>query len=58
MTSEKVAVIAEFTAMSSAALAGEVDETVGGVVSVACVVADATFESPETLPAASTARTV
>jgi hypothetical protein len=58
MTSEKVAVIAEFTAISIAAFAGEVEDTVGGVVSAASVVADATFEFPETFPAASTARTV
>jgi hypothetical protein len=58
MTSEKVTVIAEFTGMLIAAFAGEVRDTVGGVVSRASVVATAAFELPEIFPCASKARTV
>jgi hypothetical protein len=58
MTSEKVTVIAEFTATLIVAFAGEVEDTVGGAVSESGVVATATFELPETFPAASKARTV
>ena len=58
ITSEKVTVIAEFMAILVPASAGDVEDTVGGVVSAAIVVADATFELPETFPAASKARTV
>src|SRR5580765_161914 len=53
MTSEKVAVMAEFAAMPIAALAGEVDETAGGVVSAPSVEAATAFEIPERFPAAS-----
>lgn len=58
MTSEKVTVVAEFTAMLIAAFAGEVEDTVGGIVSKAGVVATAASELPEIFPAASEARTV
>ena len=47
IASEKVTAMAEFTAMLVAAFAGDVEETVGGVVSVARVVATATFDWPE-----------
>jgi len=58
IASEKVAVIAEFTATAVEAFAGEVEDTIGGVVSDASVVPVATCDCPETFPAASTARTV
>lgn len=58
ITSEKVAVIAEFTATSAAALAGEVAETVGGVGSSAGVVATTAFDCPDTLFEVSIASTV
>lgn len=56
--SEKLAVIAEFPAIWIAALAGDVEDTVGGVGSTAGVVAIATFDCPEKFPAPSMASTV
>jgi len=58
ITSEKVTVIAEFTAMLIASLAGEVADTIGGVESAASVVAPAICDWAETFPASSKARTV
>ena len=47
---EKFTVMVEFTAMLIAAFVGEVEETIGGVVSVTSVVATATFDWPEKFP--------
>jgi hypothetical protein len=58
IASEKVTVIAELTATAFAALAGEVEDTVGGIVSVPDVVAITAFDWPETFPALSRASTV
>ena len=57
ITAEKVTVIAEFTATAVAASAGEVEETIGGVVSAASVVATTTSDRPKTFPAPSMATT-
>ena len=58
IASENVAAIAEFTATPIAAVAGEVEDTIGAVVSVASVVAAAIFDWPETFPALSKASMV
>lgn len=58
IASEKVTVIAELTATAFAALAGEVEDTVGGIVSVPDVVAITAFDWPEAFPALSRASTV
>ena len=59
MASEKVAVIALFTATSVALLAGVVEETVGAVVSdVAPVVNDQVYSAPRAFPARSLALVV
>ena len=59
MASEKVAVIAVFTATSVALLAGLVEETIGAVVSdVAPVVNDQVYSAPRAFPAKSLASVV
>lgn len=58
IASEKVTVIAELTATAFAAFTGEVEDTVGGVVSAPIVVATTAFDCPETFPAPSLASTV
>ncbi len=56
IASENVADITEFNATAVAAFAGEVEDTIGGVVSAPSVVATATFDWPEIFHAASTAQ--